>query len=906
MAKSTGNEFNNSKFYNASFFDGNGRSRNYFQRDNALNNVQTASEQTTGKVDGVISTTLNAYELMYTDPNNGLIRQHKDYLSKILDAETSHYNKLTDINNGVIIQKYNGLYTALEQRHKEYLSKVGMPDFSESTVANPSSNNVVSVAAETTLVGIKDTLDKIQEGLKYNTGSSSAIAGTDQTAKALYSIRDNTSNMSKEDREANRNRQELAGRVVSIYSSLSSSLVQGKTNSQLLKGITGTLSSWVQGGPYAAAFTAIMEIASAVTQFFGQAISDHWSTMEESFNNYGVYVHRWNDQYAGYTKDIINKQDELYALNLEDNIKSTDWMRKQVELASRGFDADRAEDVALQDLILNKIVPNLDTSSNIFMDLQQRGMRDIVESLGGITESVRNISSSSRISQLALGTVVDKLGPVELYSKKNLLGGRAAAALAALESMNISTEDAINIVSSVSGVISHPGQALTGGSTIERLLAVALTSGEVDLENALPELISQYFGYANVFGGGIPKGQAFSPMLTDIMSGVTGIALNPYAEWDALDSDFKQFYDTYKETAQEPQSAYSDLYNTFSEGFFQTADQRLEVLANNTELAAGANGFLHQIAEWTFGIYEDVAKLADKLLGRSDADIDARRYYDSLMRDTSLSDAEKTLKLQEYLGSHTGYSDEMAKKFIGAMVTSETAKDYSGSYLETLKKYDKQAYEQALLDDVAYQTNQWKLLQSQANGTTVVGFGDRYDLAAYNSGNKPESLKSDRVQAEDWSTLGLLAKYGAAHVLLPGADLAIGAGIGLKEYYDYKSGKKVPVRESGMATGGYVSTPQLALIGEGRDPELVTPVPQLVSAVARGIDYSSRMKPDYSPLIESMSVNTQLIIQAINNISSRGSGILDKSTGLANITNSPIAAITTGSSLKPLMTMGDR
>lgn len=896
MAKSTGNEFNNSKFYNASFFDGNGRSRNYFQRDNALNNVQTASEQTTGKVDGVISTTLNAYELMYTDPNRGLIHQHEDYLSKISKAETSHYDRLTNINNGVIIQKYNGLYTALEQRHKEYLSKVGMPDFSESTMANPSSNNVVSVAAETTLVGIKDTLDKIQEGLKYNTGSSSAIAGTDQTAKALYSIRDNTSNMSKEDREANRNRQELAGRVVSIYSSLSSSLVQGKTNSQLLKGITGTLSSWVQGGPYAAAFTAIMEIASAVTQFFGQAISDHWSTMEESFNNYGVYVHRWNDQYAGYTKDIINKQDELYALNLEDNIKSTDWMRKQVELASRGFDADRAEDVALQDLILNKIVPNLDTSSNIFMDLQQRGMRDIVESLGGITESVRNISSSSRISQLALGTVVDKLGPVELYSKKNLLGGRAAAALAALESMNISTEDAINIVSSVSGVISHPGQALTGGSTIERLLAVALTSGEVDLENALPELISQYFGYANVFGGGIPKGQAFSPMLTDIMSGVTGIALNPYAEWDALDSDFKQFYDTYKETAQEPQSAYSDLYNTFSEGFFQTADQRLEVLANNTELAAGANGFLHQIAEWTFGIYEDVAKLADKLLGRSDADIDARKYYSSIMKDTSLSDVEKTLKLQEYLGSHTGYSDDMVNKYVEAMVTSETAKDYSGSYLETLNKYDKQAYEQAFRDDVAWETAKWKSLADLGNVDNVINQEGAYDPYKEKA-LMPGSVQSNRVEAYDQpGAIGYLLKSGG-NIPLAGMMYAT-------DKLKYSTGKYTSIGE--YATGGYIDSPQLALIGEGRDPELVTPVPQLVSAVARGIDYSSRMKPDYSPLIESMSVNTQLIIQAINNISSRGSGILDKSTGLANIINSPGARITGGSSLKPLMTMGDR
>lgn len=881
MAKNNGNEFNNSKFYNASFYEGN-NSRNYFQKNNAMNNVQSASEQTKGQIDSVVSDTLKAYEDMYFKGDKSLVGLHAGYLTKIRANELQHYRTLTDTRggNGSILAEYNKMYTALEQRHQQYLDKIGGPNI-EVPGQSTSSNNATTFASEVTMLSIKDTLDKISENLKYSGG----VSGTSQdTTTSLKSIREDTANMTKEQREQSRKYQEVASRTLDVYRSLSSNMVQGKTNTQLLGGISSTLSSFIQGGPYAALFTAVMEIASAVTQFFGQAIGEHWQTMEESFNNYGLYVHRWNDQYAGYTKDILTKQDELYALNLQDNVKVTDWMKKQVELASKGFSADRAEEAALQDLILNRIAPNLDTSSNIFMDLQQRGMQEIIQSLGGIVESVRNISGNSRISQLALGTMVDKLGPVELYAKKNLLTGDAAAALAALESMGMATEDAINIVSTISGVVAHPGQAVTGGSIIERLLGIALTSGEVNLENAIPELIAKYFGYGDIFGGGVPGGAA-SPMLLDILSSVTGMSgLNAYADWSELNENFSEYFELYKDTAQEPKSAYQDLYDTFEDGFFQTADQRLEILANNSELAAGANGFLHQIAEWTLGIYEEITRITDKLFGRSDADIDAKKYYNQVMSDTSLSEVEKTLKLQEYLGSHTGYSDEMANKFISSMYTAEDAKDVDDYYKETLKKYDTAAYQKAVAQDVAWETEKWKQLQAEASGLPLPGDASSFYNSAVNAGKvvSPDTLKSDRIKVYNDTLTTDLLEMGIANVILPGAGPGIVAGVNT---YNAATGTNTTgVRYSsilGFATGGYVDRPTLSVIGEGSDPELVTPVPQLIAAVARGIDYSSKMNTDYTPIINSMNTNTALIIQAIQGLNSRNAGrYLDRSTGL--------------------------
>ena len=839
MAKKNGNaEFNNAKFTNASFYEGN--SRNVYQGNKAASDIKSASEQTQGQLDAITDTTVKAYTAMYGE----LVTLHQTKYLNIIDTrEREHYRLLTSPNeNGYIYRQYNEMYKALEKRHKTYLDNIDMPEINvpSDQVSNTTTtgNNAVQFATETTLVSIKETLEKIRENIKYSGGGVSAGSEVAANTGILRGIGKNTDDMSKEEREQSRQNQEIARNVLSLYSSVTSNLVQGKTNTQLLSGLNSTLSAWIQGGPWAALGTALMQIVNSITQFFGQAITDHWQTMEDSFSNYGLYVQRWNDQYAGYTKDILNKQDELYVLNLQDNIKSTEWMKKQVELASKGMDYDTSNAAAIQDILLNKIAPHLDTSSNIFMDLQQRGLKDITRSLGGLVESVRNISGASRVTQASLSTMVDQLGPVELYAKKNLLTGKAAASLAALEQAGMSTEDAVKIVSTVSGVIAHPGTTLTGGTTMERLLATALSSGEVSLENAVPELIEKYIGYANTFTGGIPANQAYSAMLRDVVNSTVGISMSAYEDTSDLYRVFNDYYDLYKDTTQEPQDAYWDLYNTFESGFFQTADQRLEIIANNSTLAAGANGFLHQIAEWTLGVYEEITKLTDWLFNRSEEDIAARQTYEAIMSDTSLSDVERTKQLQEYLGTHKGYSNETAKKFIDAMITSETAKNYDSYYLETLKKYDEAAYQEAVRNDVAYQTQLWQNVYSSGlnvgsssyRGTG--GYGNYWKVDGYGNVIIPESFVS-------------------------GENLKTGS----------------------HATGGYVDSPEIALIGEGRDPELVTPVPQLVAAVSKGINSSSRMKADYSEIIATVNNVGAGIIQAIRE-SNSNQIVLNTSNGL--------------------------
>lgn len=863
MAKKNGNSrFEKAQFYNAEFYEGN--SRNQF-RGNAINNLESASEQTKGQLDGLTNATIEAYAAMYSQ----LVELHKtDYLDIIDTREREHYRLLTSPNeNGYIYRQYNEMYKALEKRHKTYLDNIDVPDINvpneQVLKTSNESNNALQFANEATLVSIKETLEKIRENIKYSGGGSSSQEASN--TGILRGIAKDTDNMTKEEREQSRQNQEIARNVLNLYSSVTSNLVQGKTNTQLLNGLTTSISSWIQGGPWAALGTALMQIVNSITQFFGQAITEHWQTTEENFSNYGLYVQRWNDQYAGYTRDILNKQDELYDLNLQDNIKSTDWIKKQVELASKGLDSNTANSAAIQDILLSKIAPHLDTSSNIFMDLQQRGLRDITQSLGGLVESVRNISGASRVTQASLSTMVDQLGPVELYAKKNLLTGKAAASLAALEQAGLSTEDAVKIVSTVSGVVAHPGSTLTGGSTMERLLAVALSSGDVSLENAVPELIGQYLGYANTFTGNIPANQAYTAMLRDVVNSTVGIALSPYADTSDLYTAFNDYYELYKDSTEEPQSAYWDLYNTFESGFFQTADQRLEIMANNSELAAGANGFLHQIAEWTLGIYEEITRITDKLFGRSKEDTAARQSYAAIMSDTSLSDVERTQQLQEYLGTHKGYSNETAKKFIDAMITSETAKNYDSYYLETLKQYDKAAYQEAVRNDVAYQTQLWQnVLESGLN----VG---------------SESYRGTGGIGHSWKVDG----YG--NVIIPES---------------FVSGENL--KTGSHATGGYVDSPEIALIGEGRDPELVTPVPQLVAAVSRGINSSSRMKADYSEIIATVNNVGTMIVQAIKE-SNSNQIVLDTSSGL--LSGSAFDRLnridqSTATSLQPIMKRG--
>lgn len=885
---------------NANTFKGN--SGTAFQGNRAFDdlNLTSLGEQTTGQLNLIKGATIEAY----TDIYSKLVALHQDeFLTPIGIAERNHYDDLLSTTKpNSIYKKYDSFYNELEKRHKSYMDSIKMPDINQLNPETQPTNNMLGFATEVTLVSIKNTLDKIQENLKYSEGGSGGgnSGEAKNTSDMLRGLKKDNDKLTKEQREQSRAYQTVATNVLNIYSSLSRNMVQGKTNSQLLSGISNTLGKWVSGGPWAALLTLATEIANNITQFFGTAISEHWSTMEEQFANYGIYTKRWNDQYAGYTQDIISKQDELYALQLQDNIKSTDWLKKQVELTSKGMETSVANDAALQDLILNKIAPNLDTSSNIFLDFQQRGLRDITESLGGLVESVRNISGTSRVAQASMGTIIEKLGPVELYTKKNLMTAKESAFLSALESAGMSTEDAVSLVSTISGVIAHPGQTLTSGSTLERLLAIELQNLPEGAD-AFSSLGMKALEYGSIFTGAIPnKGTYQGAMLQDIVANTVGLNyLNAYANNPEMEDKVKDAFKSAIETAEEPKDAYHTLYRIFESGFFQTADQKLEIVANNSEMVAGANGLLHQIAEWTLGIYEEIVKVTDKLYGRSDADIDARKTYNAIMSDTSLSELEKTQKLQEYLGSHSGYSNEMANKFIDAMYTNDTAQTYTSDYLQILQQHDKAGYERAKANMVAYETQKWKDLASQTSNLSNVL--DYAEDTKHNLHLQAFDPNATRTEIYNDSALTDFLEFSAANLLAPGVGTAIVGGTNIKNQIQLLTGSKSSTKNGGLisrilgfADGGYVDKPTLSVVGEGNSPELITPIPQLVSAVSSGINSSNKFNPDYSELKMVINNVGSAIVQAIKEQNTT-SGNFDTSTGLMN------RPITNYASLQPIM-----
>lgn len=846
MVKISGNDFNNSKFFNAKFIGNTSGMQN-----NVYQDVDSARKQTSGEVDSTNRETLDQYADLYSK----LITKHGDYLVAIGTKEREYYKELTYNNgNGYIYKQYDELYGKLEARHNEFLKKLGVKDNVSSDVENTDTTNSSAYKDLTKTIG---NLDRdIQKTISntYALGMFFYKQNKDKDGKErryAEELRDElekgkkvTEDIQKEVKAGKQNDKETGKKqsvdtdkivkgTMRLVDDVGSSLIQGKYTQRVFNDILKVIEIFQEQESLADSVVSLVLLAiKEATRWIGEGVADLHNTQEETYDKFGLYLARSEKssiQTALYNNYMEDKMDLLYGLGLENNIKSTEWWKAQVGMLEKGFSGDQSYYASLQSVLLNKIAPALDTNNQYFMDLQQQGMFELTKSMGGLVEAVRDTAGSSRVTMGSLGTIVDKLAPVELYAKKELLGKGATAILSALENSGMATADAIELLSSATGVVSSPYSALTGGNTLERIAVAQGAYGGLD--TAVLNMLNNYA----MFTGGV-KG---SPINQGAVRSALGVNWGgDFANMPLIAQTVQEAYSEAmaSEETKTGSEAYEDIKALFIDDILTTGEKQTEILASNNIVANDINGLLQEIAL-------NIAFITDIL--------------------------SKTFNVAH---------DVMAKG---------TTDDFVKGIGETTDKKKKSVLVSKAL--LASATDDRKYLGIGAGGVIRGGWDIIEGIKNKNAGQVVEGVGGLFTQGVSYlptDALDILGDDYKIYKAIKNSDFGgYDAGVGttgkstaqlVQEGYVYDTATGQWVKKYG--TGGYVRGSQLAIVGDNPYGEIISPIPELSQAVMRGVNLSNKnSKPDTSSVETVIIQATEKIVKAI---AENGGLVLDTGSGL--------------------------
>ena len=887
--------------YGGSVFDTNGRQFGNTGKNanQVFGDVTNPTKQKQRTVNDVREFTMSSYRKLYKD----LEGLHTSYLANIKSAEETHYKNLTKADrSGFIYKQYDDLYKKLEQRHNLYLQRIGGKQGNNTNVAlwaNPNAQQkgtakagATASASENTsyditsgaISNLSDKLDSIAYNAEAGARNSNAIgvflSKTDKDnrreandlknslSKAIAEGREPTPQEKERDKERKRqsaSMKEVNSAVMDIVGTSQRQLIQGKYMNRLVDDVLDVVKVFQKQESVADSVVSLIMIAlNSIIGWLGDGISNIYQTQQETYKTFGLYYERAgdaNEQNALYHNMMEDKITLLNDNNYRNNLKATEWWKAQAGLLEKGFSTSASYSASLQNTLLNKIAPTLDTNNQYFLDLQQQGLFDITKSLGGIVESVRSTAGSSRVTMGSLSTIIDKLVPVELYTKRELMDDKARAYLSALENSGMATADAINLVNDSIEAYYDPYKGMTSGNVLQRV-ALAQMGGNPE---SWVDLIGAQIGLADMFTSGAPD--ALTQGAVNSYLGASW--LNARANYGTINQTFLEELEKALQEEYSPSSAYDDLIKAFRDSdLFTTPEEMLENIASNSTLANDINGFLQDIALDVAFIAEVLADVFDKArIMKGDEDYQNEQLDKAI---SAGSEAEKEAYINNAVAS---YAVSKAKGHEWWEYTP------IGGQVKGVMDITDGNVGQGIANIVTFGTSE-KLGDLGAIWATKKNAQEK----VANASNSSLASQGFVYVNGQWISEDSLAQRESGSVSSSGYSDSWYAQNG------YVKENGVWVRKYGK--GGFVSTPQLAVVGDNPYGEIISPIPQLSSAVMRGVNLANKnSKPDTSD-VEAVIIQVgEAIVKAI--AENGGTIVFDNSTGLMSGGSK--------SSLKPIM-----
>lgn len=183
-----------------------------------------------------------------------------------------------------------------------------------------------------------------------------------------------------------------------------------------------------------------------------------------------------------------NTNSRLKSMGLNGSVSVSENQEMLAKLVDLGMSQDTAIASALDNVITNKIVPYLDTTSRDFNLINNRLDNKFVKDIRGINAYNADIVGNNYLTSDLLNKIIDMVQPMSDEALQNLAqsSGNFTAAmnyLMSAEGGNLSYDQAMDYWNQIYKQQNYANQIMRNGTVAERLTQIGYLENNVDLEN---------------------------------------------------------------------------------------------------------------------------------------------------------------------------------------------------------------------------------------------------------------------------------------------------------------------------------------------------------------------------------------------------------------------------------------
>lgn len=285
-----------------------------------------------------------------------------------------------------------------------------------------------------------------------------------------------------------------------------------------------------------------------------------------------------------------NLNNRLSSLGLRDNVRSSEVQTMWNSLANTGMNESQMFATAIDNVVTNKIVPYLDTTSQEFNLLNTRLNNDFVKDIRGINKANLEIAGNNYVTESLLNTIIDKVQPMSDEALQNLALGSTeiTSFVNTLMSKGYDRDTAVSYATKYFQAQEYGDQMLSSGSTADKLfMADIMTNPNLnlyDLDDAT-NIMALYGNRALEFAGNLGGySSSINGVVTNMVAHGLGYTYGDFSNAYKLLDEGLTFTDIANNTSLTPAqiSAYSNqATSTFASGQNQTIEELQSVTLEN-------------------------------------------------------------------------------------------------------------------------------------------------------------------------------------------------------------------------------------------------------------------------------------------------------------------------------------
>lgn len=322
-----------------------------------------------------------------------------------------------------------------------------------------------------------------------------------------------------------------------------------------------------------------------IFSIFTDGLKQQNSIYEQTYHNISTLT---GINQSTYMQKQMSTDNQLGDMGLYDNVKVSEVQEMWNKLATSGVGQEEMFANAIDNVITNKIVPYLDTSTTQWQQLIDM-QPNLQKNIRGITEANQEIVGNNYITSDLVQQILDDLQPISDNAMNDIAMETAGATTfinSIMSSMGVDETTAKSIWTEKVKQQKYGGQIMSSGTTAEKYALINTLESGYNLYDAedTPEILGEIMtsqkelndigpGYTNTMNGIIQSRVNNTLGINENMSG--------YLQGENVDEKIQQAVEDGNLAMQNLEEYAEDATNSLAEGETQTAEQKQTIALQN-------------------------------------------------------------------------------------------------------------------------------------------------------------------------------------------------------------------------------------------------------------------------------------------------------------------------------------